>query len=96
MNIAGGISAANPGGEGGLQPGSLRAKIGDWVAQGSVIGSCGNSGNASEPHLHYHLQNGPQPFVADGLPVQFTDLIVDGKRVARAEIEKGSRVRPAQ
>jgi len=46
------------------------------------------------PHLHYHLQNGPQPFLADGLPVQFTDVVVDGKRVARAEIEKGSRVRP--
>lgn len=77
-----------------LQPGSLRFKIGDRVSQGTVVGLCGNSGNTSEPHLHYHLQNGPQPFLADGLPVQFTDLVVDGKRIARAEIEKGSRVHP--
>jgi len=77
-----------------LQPRSLRFRVGDRVSQGSVVGSCGNSGNTSEPHLHYHLQNGPQPFLADGLPIQFVDLVVDGKRVARAEIEKGSRVSP--
>jgi hypothetical protein len=32
----------------------------------------GNSGITTEPHLHYHLQNGPQPFLADGLPIQFS------------------------
>jgi hypothetical protein len=79
-----------------LQPGSLRFRVGDRVPAGAQIGRCGNSGNTSEPHLHYHLQDGPKPFAADGLPAQFVDLVVDDRRVDRAEIEKGERVRPAR
>jgi murein DD-endopeptidase MepM/ murein hydrolase activator NlpD len=40
-----------------LQPGSLRVHRGDDVQQGQVIGLCGNSGNTSEPHLHFHVQD---------------------------------------
>jgi murein DD-endopeptidase MepM/ murein hydrolase activator NlpD len=36
---------------------SIKVKVGDKVARGQLIGLCGNSGNSSEPHLHYHLQN---------------------------------------
>jgi len=79
-----------------LQPGSLRFKVGDHVAADAVIGRCGNSGNTTEPHVHYHLQDGPKPFDADGLPVQFVDLVVDGKPVARAEIEQAQTVRRAE
>jgi hypothetical protein len=78
-----------------LQPGSLRFKVGDRVAAGAEVGRCGNSGNTTEPHLHFHMQNGPKALQGDGLPVQFTNITVDGKRVARAELEKGERVRPA-
>lgn len=77
-----------------LQPGSLRFKIGQRVSAGDEVGRCGNSGNTTEPHLHYHLQDGPRPFVADGLPIQFVGLVVNGERVARAELEKGQRARP--
>ena len=76
-----------------LQPGSLRFKTGERVAAGAEVGRCGNSGNTTEPHLHYHLQDGPRPFVADGLPAQFVDVVVDDRRVARAELQKGQRVR---
>ena len=75
-----------------MQPGSLRFKPGDHVPADAVVGLCGNSGNTTEPHLHYHLQNGPVPFDADGLPVAFVDLIVDGKRAERAELVKDERV----
>jgi murein DD-endopeptidase MepM/ murein hydrolase activator NlpD len=78
-----------------LQPGSLRFKTGDHVEADAEIGRCGNSGNTSEPHVHYHLQDGPKPFDADGLPVTFVDLVVDGKPVARAELEQGQKVRRA-
>lgn len=36
---------------------SIRVKVGDSVRKGQIIGLCGNSGNSSEPHLHYHLQD---------------------------------------
>jgi len=78
-----------------LQPGSVRFALGGAVPAGAVVGLCGNSGNTSEPHLHYHLQNGPRPFDADGLPVQFVDLVVDGRKVEKAEILRGQRVRNA-
>lgn len=78
-----------------LQPGSLRFHVGDHVPDGAIVGLCGNSGNTSEPHLHVHLQNGPLPFAADGLPEPFVDLVVDGKHVDRAEIVKGQKVRRA-
>jgi murein DD-endopeptidase MepM/ murein hydrolase activator NlpD len=78
-----------------LQPGSLRLKTGDQVNADDELGRCGNSGNTSEPHVHYHLQNGPKPFDADGLPVTFVDLVVDGKPVEAAEIVQGQTVRRA-
>ncbi len=40
-----------------LKLGSVRVKLGDRVKKGQVVGLCGNSGNSSEPHLHFHLQN---------------------------------------
>jgi hypothetical protein len=40
-----------------LKYGSITVKVGDKVRKGQMIGLCGNSGNSSEPHLHYHLQN---------------------------------------
>lgn len=40
-----------------LKQGSIRVEAGDHVKAGQVLGLCGNSGNSSEPHLHYHLQN---------------------------------------
>ena len=38
-----------------LKKGSILVKEGDMVQQGQVIGLCGNSGNSSEPHLHFQV-----------------------------------------
>jgi murein DD-endopeptidase MepM/ murein hydrolase activator NlpD len=51
-----------------LQPGSLRVKVGDRVKRGQVIGLVGNSGNSTEPHLHFHVSNGVSPLGSEGLP----------------------------
>ena len=75
-----------------LQPKSLRAKTGDTVKAGAVLGLCGNSGNTSEPHIHYHLQDGPDIKTAEGLPAPFANLVVNGKPVAKAELVKGQTV----
>jgi len=40
-----------------LQPSTCRVKAGSRVRQGQTIGRCGNSGNSSEPHIHFHLQD---------------------------------------
>ncbi len=40
-----------------LKPDSLRVRRGDKVRTGQILALCGNSGNSSEPHLHFHLQD---------------------------------------
>ena len=57
-----------------LMPGSIAVKPGDQVKQGDVIAKCGNSGNTSEPHLHFQLQSGKSFFFSTGLPVPFTNI----------------------
>ncbi len=38
---------------------SAKVKIGDYVKQGDVLASCGNSGRSPEPHLHFQMQITP-------------------------------------
>ncbi len=38
---------------------SIRVKVGDKVTRGQTLGLCGNSGNSSEAHLHFQVQNTP-------------------------------------
>jgi hypothetical protein len=75
-----------------MQPKSLRFKAGDKVKASDVVGKCGNSGNTSEPHIHYHLQDGPDMKTAEGLPAPFSSIVVNGKPVAKAELLKGQTV----
>jgi len=51
-----------------LQPGNLRVKVGERVKAGHVLGLIGNSGNSTEPHLHFHVSNGVSPLGSEGLP----------------------------
>lgn len=76
-----------------LRPRSLRIKVGDTVDTNTVLGLVGNSGNTSEPHIHYHLQNGADMAVAEGLPVRFKSIVVDGKTVPWAELVRGQSIR---
>ncbi len=75
---------------------SIVVKAGDRVKAGQVLGRCGNSGNSSEPHLHYHLQNTPVIQDGTGIKCFFEGLVVtrDGKE--RLEVRgspiKGDRV----
>ena len=62
-----------------LMPGSITVKVGDEVKQGEVIAKCGNSGNTSEPHLHFQFQTGKSFFFSAGLPVAFSGINVQDK-----------------
>lgn len=63
-----------------LKLGSVQVKVGDKVAAGRVLGLCGNSGNSSQPHLHYHLQNTPVIQDGTGIQVFFEDVTLRGPK----------------
>ena len=65
-----------------LKFGSTRVKAGDKVKMGKVIGLCGNSGNSSEPHLHYHIQNTPIIQDGTGIKCRFEriGIMIEGKQ----------------
>ncbi|MCX7826297.1 MAG: peptidoglycan DD-metalloendopeptidase family protein [Verrucomicrobiae bacterium] len=65
-----------------LQMGSLLVKPGSPVKIGQPIARCGNSGNSSEPHLHFHLQNLPVLQEGIGFPPVFQNIrVTTGGRV---------------
>lgn len=61
-----------------LQQGSPTLRAGQQVQRGEVVGRCGNSGNSSEPHVHFQLMDHRWPFVSAGLPFVFTGVRIDG------------------
>lgn len=77
-----------------FRSGSVEVEEGDRVETGQRLGECGNSGNSSEPHVHYHLQDGPGFGEAVGLPAQFRGYRADGEPVDRGEPVRGRIVRP--
>jgi hypothetical protein len=62
-----------------LQLGSLRVKVGDRVRKGQVLAKVGNSGNASGPHLHFHVCNSPGPNSCDPVPYVYTSYLLSGR-----------------
>lgn len=67
-----------------LQPGSMRVKVGSRVESGQPLALVGNSGNTSEPHLHFQISTRPNLYQAESLPALFVDSLLDGKPVERA------------
>ncbi|HUK30933.1 MAG TPA: M23 family metallopeptidase [Candidatus Acidoferrum sp.] len=61
-----------------LQPGSLRVKVGDKVKTGQVLGLVGNSGNSTEPHLHFDICDRSSMLACEGLPYAFPQFDVQG------------------
>ncbi|OGD63032.1 hypothetical protein A2160_05300 [Candidatus Beckwithbacteria bacterium RBG_13_42_9] len=58
---------------------SIKVKVGDKVKQGQILGLCGNTGNTTQPHIHFNLQDGPLMHKAKALPAQFAKIMVDGE-----------------
>ncbi|WP_030251620.1 M23 family metallopeptidase [Streptomyces sp. NRRL S-455] len=55
-----------------LRRGSLTVREGDRVRAGQLLARCGNSGNSTEPHLHFQLMDGPD--AARGVPFTWTGI----------------------
>jgi murein DD-endopeptidase MepM/ murein hydrolase activator NlpD len=62
-----------------LQLGSVRVRPGERIRRGQVLGLVGNTGNSSEPHLHFHVMDSPEPLLSDGLPYVFDDFRLQGQ-----------------
>ena len=62
---------------------SIRVKVGDKITKGQTLGLCGNSGNSSQAHLHYQLQDAP--FFADEARMKVFFEKLNVKRAGKAE-----------
>ncbi len=54
-----------------LERGSVTVRAGDRVRAGGPLARCGNSGNSSEPHVHFQLMDGPDLRTARGIPFRW-------------------------
>ena len=77
-----------------FKQGTVTVAVGDLVKSGQQLGECGNSGNTSEAHIHYHLQDTGEFGGGKGLPIQFQNYNVDGEPVERGEVEQGQQISP--
>jgi N-acyl-D-aspartate/D-glutamate deacylase len=60
------------------QPGSIRVRVGQKVRRGQVLGLVGNSGNSTEPHLHFHVADAISPLGSEGIPYVLDAFEVEG------------------
>ncbi|MEI7910204.1 MAG: urea transporter [Verrucomicrobiota bacterium] len=80
--------------------GSVAVTVGHRVREGAYLGNCGNSGRSPVPHLHVHVQAGPQPGAAT-LPFVLKHFIerdaAGGEETYRLSgvPKQGALVRPA-
>lgn len=73
-----------------LAPG-VAVRLGQRVRRGQVIGRLGATGQASRPHLHFHVADANSPLGAEGLPYQLAEGKVVGRYTSIAAFEQGER-----
>ena len=61
-----------------LQRGSVSVAVGSAVKVGEAIGSCGNSGNSTQPHVHVQVTDSTPWPTARGRPISFERPHVNG------------------
>jgi hypothetical protein len=76
LDLGGGVYAALA----HLRRRSTRVRAGQRVAAGEQLAECGNSGNTTEPHVHFQLMDHRGVAVAAGLPFRFDRFEVDRER----------------
>ena len=61
-----------------VKRGTFEVEVGEHVEHGQVIGHLGNSGNSTEPHLHFQMAREPTVFTTTNWPYEFTGFDVTG------------------
>jgi hypothetical protein len=77
---------------GHFKKGSVIVSPGDTVVSGQILGKSGNSGNSSEPHIHYQLQDSRTLNQGLGLPAQFQNYRANGQIIPRGEPVQGQKI----
>lgn len=72
---------------------SIVVSQGQKVKKGELLGLCGNSGNSSEPHLHFHMQNVEDMNKATGVKSYFSEIIVNGELRKDYSPIKGEKIK---
>lgn len=72
---------------------SIVVKQGQMVNQGQLLGLCGNSGNTTAPHLHFHIQKVEDIGIATGAKCYFDKIIVNGVEKVDYSPIKGEKVK---
>src|ERR1051325_5625048 len=57
----------------------FRSKVGDRGKRGQVLALLGNSGNSTEPHVHFQIADGPTFLSSEGLPYALESFQVVGR-----------------
>jgi murein DD-endopeptidase MepM/ murein hydrolase activator NlpD len=77
-----------------LQKGSVAVAVGQRVPAGRVIGRLGNSGNSTNPHLHFGLLDRPDFLTGYSLPFVFVDGFTLSGRITGGDDSGTLQIQP--
>ncbi|MCY9593585.1 M23 family peptidase [Paenibacillus chitinolyticus] len=70
-----------------FKKGTITVKPGDKIERGQLLGRVGNSGNTSEPHIHFHVADGTDLFGSKSVRIRFEG----GAAPKQGDVLKGVR-----
>lgn len=72
-----------------LRQGSIQVAPDETVGAGQPLGTCGNSGNSTQPHVHLQAMDSADPFTARGLPLAFRDYRIRPRHGRPVDVPQG-------